>query len=1386
MAVRELRYKANLDARPFRNKVQSLQNELTAVSQGGTQYGTGPQVQESQQELQANQGGGYTYDPSFMTASFGGLGMTSAPAGISQRQWERESSNLTGNMVADELVTDANSVAAGFTGAGMFSALGQQGVGNMISKSLGGGMLGKAAGSFLIPGAASAAGMFAVEEGIEGVNRFRSYNQTLDRVSSRFITDEETRKKGGGFTESQRENLSAQLMGFSDQTSFSDQQVHEMIDFGARSGQFAGVSDSNEFKEKFKKLADKVKEVTETLNQSLEEGMSTIQYMDQLGYQGSEEIINQVDRIRSRASVSGQTTGQMMNTFRRGTKMARQMGMSPRAGGNLMTSISANLRNRKQHEELPEGVVERYGGIGRFSQKMAAQSMNLMENKWGDAMIAAFAQPDMEDIDRDKMQNYLRGESSIPKMARQNMEKGGYYNSLRDLNMNRPELMSDLMEKEEFPYMMVQMAANQAEAAGLERNQENVQNFLRTRAGFSPKMSKTLYQMGSDPEPLKRMIRQREGQVRDRALQNLQKKRRVALSPTNPIKQAYGATIGRVSQTSEEIGVGMYRGVSDAVSSAVSDVRETWDQSVMGYPEPVDADLPQLTPGIRNNLDQVDTDEGTVTPGMRFREDDELSLSQYLGRKQNTNQIAGSPIMQGEYDRIGDTLGEKGYFTAGAAGASSLGLNLAGGAMRTAAQNMPFSRTKTAISASNQLTNMGNLAKAGGQALGKVAGGVSIATSAYDIARQQQNAWGENMTEGLVNAAAIGGGALLSGAGVAASSTGVGSILGASMIAGGGALAGAAQRRMSEGGATTGIGGTIGGIAGGTVGLATDVARTPFNLASESGLGSAMAGGLIGGGAALSTTGIGTLPGMAMVGAGALIGGTKVLGENALTSEDWAIDEAARDNYGAFNQAEAWLFDTTDELEKAREFNRAFEKDPVGMTAGALVNPGGQDIFQNPDITTEEKYQRYVDEADNVQTVEEAKKTVKNRAENVNLLVGRTGEEELGANVKKEAYQIMEDEERFERAQDEFGATLQNMKEEDSRDINVTEALNEAGRTMYGKKQWKNEFTEEKRNRLRKALSYTMNEEKVLPNDDGIFKRFKTLTKGTSALTEGYTGIKYGKLLEDFDEAKTMAFDTIEEAGVTLQDDKELQKMTEAVLAFKEDGNQKLQEAFRRFRKKDVSREDVVQDLDEREREIFNFITKKASGDIAGRGEDGYQKMENLLETAATDEESLKNITGWASKKQAAQLNKDLKQAGKIFDYNNYKDINIRQMATKWGEADIEGKGKEQPYEYVGDVYNKIKEGGINEEDVETIEDIIPKKKKYLRSLMKTMAKKETGKDEFLQKSITQATSGMTQQEGMSSRNQDIATGDVAQMFDRQIGTLDNLLSAVKSLKESL
>jgi len=316
------------------------------------------------------------------------------------------------------------------SGAGVFGTLGHIGK-TFATRGLGAGM--GAVGGGLAAAALPAAGFYAASKGIEyvgsqiyqGAQNIGAVEDITQRVGPMWGS---TGARSGGRTgHRQIQAMTNMLEEMTSQDSqLAGTSLVQLLDKAERHGLFAGSVNPQQITQKFKKMVDQVKNISQVLGTTIDEAMPLLGSMQRMGMWSTQDVMGTSLAMKT---VGSGAAPSMMQTMQSGSQMSWARGGTLAQGARAGREAFMGVQSAMGAGVLsPEMLREMTGGVGGVEgQRMLATQMtgamqNMAETSIGNLTLAALGQ--QEDgrftgrLDPELLRRYRAGGLGLGEMKR--------------------------------------------------------------------------------------------------------------------------------------------------------------------------------------------------------------------------------------------------------------------------------------------------------------------------------------------------------------------------------------------------------------------------------------------------------------------------------------------------------------------------------------------------------------------------------------------------------------------------------------------------------------------------------------------------------------------------------------------------------------------------------------------------------------------------------------------------------------------------------------------------------------------------------------------------------------------------------------------------------
>lgn len=145
-----------------------------------------------------------------------------------------------------------------------------------------------------------------------------------------------------------------------------------------------------EYRAKFKEVLSAVKEVSKTLQTTLEESLQVIGGLRGQGFYSSADVTAQAAKLKAREATSGVSVAEQLGYGQFGSQQARAYGMRGKFGSEFVQRNVTHMASayKDMSPEMQERIEE-MGGSEQVALSMSARQMRFLSSSRGRAMIAA-------------------------------------------------------------------------------------------------------------------------------------------------------------------------------------------------------------------------------------------------------------------------------------------------------------------------------------------------------------------------------------------------------------------------------------------------------------------------------------------------------------------------------------------------------------------------------------------------------------------------------------------------------------------------------------------------------------------------------------------------------------------------------------------------------------------------------------------------------------------------------------------------------------------------------------------------------------------------------------------------------------------------------------
>lgn len=336
--------------------------------------------------------GQYQQHTSLMTGLMGMAGIgPDVPRGTTALEYGYHMSADTGERVGAAGAAMA-SVGIGLGVGATVGRFGGMAVGAAIGSLLGpaGTAVGGAVGGFV----GGALGYMATENAISSaVTQRHEIQSFLEASSFRFTgagSPMADPRLGRGMSRAARLEATEFIRGMDIKDAMLDTgDLTQILQQSSQMGLFAGMSDMDDFKRRFKDITESVKTVTKVLHTTLEEGLKTIKDLRSIGIDPSQVggISMQADAL---GMVAGKTGMEMIGLGLQGAEIFRGTGVNMGVGFQASMMNAAAVRAARDAGTLSQEAIAQAGGEEAMAMRMTASGLAYGQSAMGRGFNAAF------------------------------------------------------------------------------------------------------------------------------------------------------------------------------------------------------------------------------------------------------------------------------------------------------------------------------------------------------------------------------------------------------------------------------------------------------------------------------------------------------------------------------------------------------------------------------------------------------------------------------------------------------------------------------------------------------------------------------------------------------------------------------------------------------------------------------------------------------------------------------------------------------------------------------------------------------------------------------------------------------------------------------------
>ena len=403
------------------------------------------------------------------------------------------------------------------------------------------------------------------------LHRGAQMQQDFNRMAHRHVTFQEGSQsrtgRGMSFDEMKSSFDMMTDMTHKDMMLSKDELMRTMDKLG-QGNYFQGVGSSTEFKNKFKKTVETLKEISKTFQSSLEEAIPLLTQMKHAGV--NESKAQQALGLKLR--LSGLSVKQSTEVVSQGSQTSRQTGGSGESGAVASTQTIDQLRFASQMKGKGDFYTKIMGELtggktGFEAQKevtgqLLSSTANFLQSNMGRMALAGLSNKDFTGMDEGKVQQLLSGKLSLQKIQELGLENTrSEKNKARFLN-REGDLRGKFLEQGG-PLAMAGMIRSTLGSNLISNSSdEDLQELIMTRFGTGDRrLAQLLSGMVRDQEGIQQGMVRRD--IRGRGLLGAMADRRRNFSMES-MRRGFGHRLRQYStEPIENIGRNIYSAVSN-------------------------------------------------------------------------------------------------------------------------------------------------------------------------------------------------------------------------------------------------------------------------------------------------------------------------------------------------------------------------------------------------------------------------------------------------------------------------------------------------------------------------------------------------------------------------------------------------------------------------------------------------------------------------------------------------------------------------------------------------------------------------------------------------------------------------------------------------------
>jgi hypothetical protein len=342
----------------------------------------------------------------------------------------------------------ASSAIGGF-GTSNLARIGAGGIGSIARAGLAG--IGGAAARAVPILAVAQAAKYGIGQMVQGA---QFQNQVHNQLQQDFRFVNPQAQTGFGFTREQTSGIASMVreMGHSDMMT-GPQELLRVMKQGTQMGVFRAVQDAREFKKRFKEMVGALKEVSKTMNTTLEGAIPFFQQSRQMGFWTPQDIQRVAPQVQSTAQTTGMSVAQVQSMMGQGAQMARSVGALGAHGAMGMTRalglVGGGLRaGAISEQQLAEatGGLQGPQAIQAMAGTLQAATTRFAAGRQARWLLASMGRNGFKGLDAGQlglMQSGMVSLGQIGSGARRNIGRQGAFNFV----MNERDLRGELLRQ---------------------------------------------------------------------------------------------------------------------------------------------------------------------------------------------------------------------------------------------------------------------------------------------------------------------------------------------------------------------------------------------------------------------------------------------------------------------------------------------------------------------------------------------------------------------------------------------------------------------------------------------------------------------------------------------------------------------------------------------------------------------------------------------------------------------------------------------------------------------------------------------------------------------------------------------------------------------------